>query len=177
MSAIDFITALGRLLRDGAARDAFAANPFAVAERFGVRAEERVRFAALAPADLEFQASVLLRKRFGDVRRVLPATCARLGVTAWLTFHDFARSRWPCGSGAQLREADEFCLHLNERAPQTLYRHEWNRLRFAMGDAWLVVHWVRCLPIHHHSRRGLQVLLRGRGGRWREWMVYAGLSK
>src|SRR5947209_20154994 len=78
-SAPDFITTLGRLLRDGNLRDAFAANAAATADFLGLSDAERSAFLSLKPDDLEFQARVLLRKRFEAVQRLLPLTCASLG--------------------------------------------------------------------------------------------------
>ena len=64
MAAIDFITALGRVLQDGALRDAFALDPLALARRLDLRERDQPLFLQLDPADLEFQARVLVRKRF-----------------------------------------------------------------------------------------------------------------
>ena len=74
MEEIDFITALGRWLRDGRLRDAFAVNPQTVAEQIKLTANDWPGFLQLRAADLEFQARILLRKRFDLVQQLLPET-------------------------------------------------------------------------------------------------------
>ena len=83
---IDFVTALGRVLHDGSLRDAFVADPVAFVRGLGLAEADRDRFLRLVPADLEFQARVLLRKRFVLVRDILPRTCENLGDEAWPEF-------------------------------------------------------------------------------------------
>lgn len=89
-TAIDFTTAFGRLLRDGALRDAFARNREITVAAMPVREHDRPALAQLNSEDLEFQATVLLRKRFGEVRRHLPLTIERLGDESWTAFHRYA---------------------------------------------------------------------------------------
>src|SRR5580658_6887219 len=107
MPVIDFTAALGRLLRDGALRDALAADPRALVARLGVRASDQPALLQLAPDDLEFQARVLLRKRFDSLRRILPETCARLGDEAWSSFYSYARLEWPSGDDPATLDACE----------------------------------------------------------------------
>src|SRR4051812_929882 len=78
VNEIDFSTALGRLLRDAALREQFARDPALVAALLQVRDGERAEFAALSPEEIEVQATILLRKRFDAVRRLIPVTMERL---------------------------------------------------------------------------------------------------
>src|SRR5687767_8469200 len=96
-AAIDFVTALGRVLCNGGLRDAFATDLVAVVWQIGLRESDRQAFLQLWPADLEFQANILLRKRFDVIRRTLPRTCRNLGRDAWLEFQPFARPSRPLG--------------------------------------------------------------------------------
>jgi len=177
VNATDLITATGRLLRDGKLRDAFAVAPAAVAGELGVREADQSMLLALAPADLEAQARVLLRKRFGLVRRLLPMTCARLGDQAWPAFFAWGREGWPEGEEAGYRDADEYAQRLAANRPEAICRPEWNRVRFALGSRRLALHWLRELPnsVHRRSRWGCQILVRGRVEGWHEFVVFLGL--
>src|SRR6266404_7131046 len=84
-----------RLLRDGPLRDAYARDPLRTAECLGVPMEDRPELIALRPEDLEFQAEVLLRKRFEAISRLVPQTIANAGARGWLLFSAYAREIWP----------------------------------------------------------------------------------
>jgi hypothetical protein len=62
-AAIDFTTALARLLANPALRAAFAAAPETTAERLAVRETDRAVFVGLDPNELEFQAQTLANKK------------------------------------------------------------------------------------------------------------------
>jgi hypothetical protein len=177
VNGIDLITATGRLLRDGRLRDAFAVAPATVVGALGVREADQSLLLAIAPADLEAQALVLLRKRFGAVRRLLPITCARVGEKAWPLFSKWAREGWPDGEAAGLRDADEYAQRLAVGHPDVICRPEWNRVRFALGSHRLALHWVRELPkpIHKSPCWACQILVRGRAPGWHEFVLFLGL--
>jgi hypothetical protein len=167
-AAIDFITAFGRLLRDGALRDAFAADPDAVVQQIGLQERDRPVFMQLRPADLEFQARILLRKRFEVLRPTLPRTYRNLGGNAWVEFQRYART----GGAAGKDEAIAFCQHLRQVRPEALCLVEVNRCAFVHGPRRVAVHFVLA-PIGGDRRRpGVQVFLRRRPDRWHEWLVY-----
>lgn len=167
MSEIDFTAALARLLTDGRLRDAFAVDPVATLDSLGVPATEQDAFRQLNPADLEFQARVLLHKRFEQIRSWLPSVCRRLDDAAWPMFEKFARTRPP---GNATSEALEFaCSTGADRNCSELHR-----LRFITGSQRWSLAGVPDLPIRGRSRRGLQLLLR-RGEQWRELAIYFGL--
>src|SRR6516164_7853612 len=113
---IDFITAFGRLLRDGSLRDAYAKDRLGTADRMGVAIEERPVWLALNQADLEFQAEVLLRKRFETVSRLIPQTISNAGARAWPLFADYARKIWPDAEPLEVDDAKQFFTHLDSIA-------------------------------------------------------------
>ena len=175
MAEIDFITALGRLLRDGNLRDTFAVNPQAVAEQINLGRHDWPAFSQLVPEDLEFQARVLLRKRFELVRQLLPETGRRLGENFWSHFHEYARACWPAEPRAALQDTFQFCRHLEQQQPQLVSKSEWNRLRFALSENHLA---IRCLlreTIRGKTHLRLQLFYRGRSKRWRECVFCFGL--
>jgi hypothetical protein len=172
LSEIDFIHAFSRLLGDGALRAEFAKNPAAVAERLGVQARERGAFVNLDPEEVEFQALVLLHKRFDVVRRLIPSTCATLSEDAWALFAEYACN---CQPGLDFRDAHDFCQFVLTKFPAAVSRSELNRLRFGLGQKSLAVHFVRDLRINERVRCGLQLLIRGRRSAWREDAIYFSL--
>lgn len=171
MAAVDFITALGRLLRDGAMRDAFAANPHALTAQLNLRESDCSALARLIPADLEFQARVLLRKRLDIVHRILPETCRLLDVEVWPVFHAYARSSWPANGQSAAHDAYGFCRHLQQHQPNALCVAELNRLHFALSRRRLALH----LITRNKSKPALQILLRLGRWRWREMTLFFGL--
>jgi hypothetical protein len=168
----DFITAFARLLRDGKLRDAFAANPQAAARQVHLRAADLPAWLQLIPADVEFQAEVLLRKRLDLVKFFAPETCRQLGEKLWPTFRAFAREHWPPENAAKFSDASQFCERLKQQSPAAVTAAEWNRLRFAFSKRRLAFYAVRMPAARHRARRGLQFFLRGRGRPWREYFFY-----
>jgi hypothetical protein len=173
LSEIDFTTALGRLLQDGSLRDAFATDPTRTLQQMDVRAADRAALQGLAPADLEFQARVLLRKRFDLTRALIPLTCARMGDRAWDSFAGFARAQPPEKTEPARRDALRFCeFHISQ--PNIVFGSELNRLRFVLNGARFALHWVPDQPINGRPRSGLQILWRRTDRKTRETFLYCG---
>jgi len=174
VTEIDFITAFGRLLLDGKLRDVFAASPQTAAGQIHLRRSDWPAWQQLVPADVEFQASVLLRKRLDLVKFFAPETCRRMGGELWPTFQDYARLGGPSGSSAKISDAFLFCRCLRQRNAKAVAASEWNRLDFALSNRRAAWHWVQMPKMNEKTRRGLQCFLRGRRGRWREFFFYLG---
>jgi hypothetical protein len=172
MPAADLIATLGRLLQDGALRDALAADPRALLARLGVSECDHLALLQLAPDDLEFQACVLLRKRFDNLRHVLPGTCSRLGQEAWPAFHRYARVSWPSGQDPITLDAHEFCRYLERRHPGRVCDAEWHRVEFARSKKRLALQWLRRANILENPRPALQIFFRAHNGHWREMLIY-----
>ena len=172
---IDFITAFGRLLRDGTLRDVFAADPQGAAKQVQLRSSDLPAWLQLVPADVEFQADVLLRKRLDIVKHFVPGTCRRLGEKLWAIFQPYGRVNWPLEGSAKNFDAFQFCRHLLGERSDTVIASEWNRLSFALSDRKLAVHWAELPSKSRRPRKGLQLFLRQRDGRWRESFFYFGL--
>jgi hypothetical protein len=128
----------------------------------------------LIPADVEFQADVLLRKRLDLVKFFAPETCRQLGEKLWPAFRAFARENWPPENAAKFFDAFQFFERLKQQPSDAIVAAEWNRLRFAFSKRRLAFHGVRMPDARHRARRGLQFFLRGRGRRWREYFFYVG---
>lgn len=175
MVEIDFITALGRLLRDGKLRDAFAADPQAVAAQIKLRPSDWPDFLQLIPADLEFQAQILLRKRLELVRHLLPETTRRAGDQFDPAFFKYARTCWPPELRAALQDAFEFCRELKRQQSIVVDASEWNRLVFAISRRRTALHWVQMATRNKKIHRGFQIFLRINGQNWREIFLYLGL--
>lgn len=153
-------------------RDAFVADPESVTKRLSVRACDRALVTGLVAADLEFQADVLLRKRFTLIRRTLAHTCERLGRAAWPEFRAFARAT----DAPAERDAAGFCAHLAKSNSPALCPLEHNRSRFAHSGRRCALHLTMAAPPGARTRRPLvQLFLGGRGKRWHEWRVSIGL--
>ena len=172
MAAIDFMTVFGRLLRDGAMRDAFAANPHALVAQLNLRESDCAALAQLIPADLEFQACVLIRKRLDIVRRIIPETCRALDAEMWPVFKAYARTTWPTSGQSAAYDAHGFCRHLQQHQPDALCEAELNRLRFALSRCRFALHFIRRECTRNESKPALQVFWRSGQRCWREMTFY-----
>jgi hypothetical protein len=175
VSETDFLEAFSHLLRDGNLRDACAREPARTAGLLGVTSASAEILQGLKAEDLEFQARVLLRKRYDLVRRLVPRTCAALDASAWPVFYGYARLCWPEEPRADLHDAAGFCRHLERRNPKVLSGAEKNRMLFALARNRLAFHFVRDLPIRGRVRWGLQILVRYPDSAWHEYAVYPSL--
>lgn len=172
---IDFITAFGRLLRDGALRDTFATNARAAAEKIHLRQADVPAWLQLVPADVEFQAKVLLHKRLDLVRYFAPETSTRLAERLWKLFEVYGRVQWPPDGSPKLFDTFQFCQHLKQQSEETVALSEWNRLSFALSKHRVALHWVQILAANGKKHRGIQLFVRGRNQCWREFFFYLGL--
>lgn len=172
MAGADFITALGRLLSAGKLRDAFSTDPMALAETMGLAGQDRAAFLQLVPEDLEFQATVLLRKRFDLVRVALPNSCSKMGPAAWIEFRVYGRSRGASTGSQQAEDVSGFCIHLAAVCPDALCPIELNRVRFAQGQRRCAFHFVKDMPVRDRHRAGVQIFLRRPRRGWHEWKIY-----
>jgi hypothetical protein len=172
MPAIDFITALGRLLHDGALRDAFASDSAALMHQLELREPDRALFLQLVPADLEFQARVLMRKRFDLVRRALPRTCAALGEDAWLEFVNFARPRVSTPESSIARDAIGFGEHVRRIRAGCICEVECARAAFAGGRRRFAIRVATVFGARKRRVPCLQIFFRPRAAKWHEWMFY-----
>ena len=172
--ATDFITAFGRLLRDGALRDRLAANPEAAAEQADLSPNDWPAWRQLVPAEVEFQAGVLLRKRLELVRPLLPETCRRLGDNLWPAFQAYARYHWPTATNPKWEDALEFCTRLTRQHPGLVYAAERNRLEFARSGRRIALYRTILKTARQPVRPGVQLFLRSRKNGWREISFYLG---
>jgi hypothetical protein len=172
---IDFITALGRLLRDGSLRDAFAVDSGTVAAQMHLRRTDLSAFLQLIPDELEFQARILLRKRFELTRTLLPETTRRLGDQGWPLFFEYGRANWPAEPRAGLQDAFQFCQRLDQLTPETVRKSERNRLQFALSEKHLAIHWHLLETVRGKARPMMQLFYRGRSPMWRELVFAFGL--
>lgn len=172
---MDFTTALGRLLRDGALRDEFALHPRKVTERLGLPASERAVLMALPAADLEFQAAILLGKRFDAVQGLIPRTLTALGEGRRI-FFNYARTQWPEDSMREMQDAVNFCRYCARLGfAEKICEVEVNRMNFLLNEKALTLHLARNVVSHDKSRIGIQILIRMPARGWRELFFYFGL--
>ncbi|MDB6125442.1 MAG: hypothetical protein JWQ71_4435 [Pedosphaera sp.] len=171
---MDLVTALGRLLRDGKLRDAFAAMPEDIIERLGVQAADRPALLAISAADLEAQAKVLLRKRYDAIAHLIPDTLSALGEKAWPGFQDYGRQYWPDGTDKEIRDATQFMRHCKQQYRKDVSSRELNKLAFLSSRLSAAAHWITDLQFRGRKRGGLQILIRRNGGRWTESILFLG---
>jgi len=164
LSETDFAEALGKLLTDGPLRDAFARDPAGTAASLSHDRAVQSELVSLRMEDLEYQAGVLLRKRFDAAKRLLPALFTRLGGEAWPIFRAYGRKRWLQGNEDALAFADE----IHRQSPDFLQAREMNRLRFTQVARRWRVHGIRL----DRFRPALQVLYRRKSGTWRERVFF-----
>jgi hypothetical protein len=169
---MDFITALGRLLHDEQLLDAFGAQPQEVATHFGLLESDRHAFLSLSVSDLEFQAGILLRKRFDLIKHIIPRTLGTLGERGRPAFLRYARNHWPAGPNKELLDAAGFCRSCEGEDSKFICQREWNRLNFALGRQRFAILFVRDVNIRNRNRKGLQIFVRLKAAHWREFFLF-----
>lgn len=106
------MTGLARLLSDSALRRGFARDRGALATELRIRSSDRPVFLQLSLEDLEFQAGILLRKRFEPIQTLIPLTLSSLPENGWPLFRKYASvaGRKDCSP----QDAFDFLLFLKE---------------------------------------------------------------
>lgn len=171
MRPLDFTTALGLLLSDGMLRDDFNANPHIVLARLNLRKNDYDAFSKLSPDDLEFQAKILIRKRFVIVQNIVPETFRILGGEAWQQFHAYARANRKTPEQTAHQDAECFCRYLLQIKATCLFKAELNRLRFILSKSRFAIHAIR----HKQGKHAVQLFLRFGKHHFREVIFYFGL--
>lgn len=166
---------LACLLKSGALRDRYALDPEGVLAALHIRKSEWPAFASLPPDDLEFQSRILLRKRFTEVKKLLPQTCASLGDPAWAAFQSYGREHWPSDTGGAIEDALSFHAAAFEQFPKRVCNTERNRLRFRLSTRRFEIHWVRDATLSRVCPYGIQVLLRWNARDLRDWTLHLGV--
>ena len=169
MGEIDFITALGRLLHDVRLRDAFRKDRVRTVEKLNVSATDRETIDGLALEEVEFQARILLKKRLNAIQRRLPTTCERLGYRLWTTFVDYSGK--VSSQGNPTEDACRFAEYVAMAVPAAKCPSEVNRWQFAAGRALFSVRFTRDAGTSMFGGSALQVFVRWRDDKWREWRV------
>ena len=173
--APDFVSALALLLKDARLRERFSAAPAALLEELGVRSADRPALLALRAEDLEFQARILLKKRFSAVSALVPQTCRRLGEEAWLLFQAHGSGFWPSQDGGAIEDAKQFCEFLvRERRGESLNSSERNRMHFSLSPSRLRLHGVRDRSLPRFFPYGLQILAKLSATHWVDWTLHLG---
>ncbi len=172
MQEAEQIDALARLLSSRELRDSFRRAPREVCAELGIGEAAQSLLLSIENGSLETQAELLLRKRFHEVRQLIPRTVAALGVRARRAFFDYAESHWPSGHQRHVVDALNFCRGLKSRGMRCVSRAEFNRLLFITSSRRFRIHAVSDLIVEGRSRIAVQVLMRGRSGRVRERFYY-----
>lgn len=143
---------LARLFTDATLRDRFLANPEAFGKEVGLEQQQMSEFAQLPARQVAFFADSLIRKRLGEVCKLLPLTRKALGVRFDTLFRRFAESHRLEMPKPHQRDATAFCGFLKELAGSEFSEAPW-ALDAARFDA-------SCLEALAPGRRAIIRLLR-----------------
>ena len=161
--AIDYTTALGRLLTDASLRRGFRADPAGTADAMGVTMTDRRRIIELCIEDLETQANTLISKRFHAVAAILPQTMMALGEASFASFVPYANGFWPRGHLKHFEDAVAFGRFLQTRGVHQLNALELNRVAFLVEQRRCALYWAPRAAVSGRLRHVLQLLFRKRG--------------
>lgn len=158
---------LARLYTDDGFRERFFADPRAAGDEAGLSEEEVARIVALDRSRVEMFADSLRRKRFGEVRALLPHLVSAAGETeVGRLFEEFARSFVPEGVRKHHADALAFAAWVERRvdgAAREGARYERARLGLFYrleGREAVARRGPAIALVRHHGRRRL--LLRSR---------------
>jgi len=157
MPQIDLDTAIGRLLTDPELRKSFRRNSAITAEQIELNQSDRLAFMALNTEQIEAKAQTLIRKRFHEIKQLLPYTLERMGKEGRVHFLEYAFANWPTGHRRHFYDALEFCKYLiNYRIP--VNTAEYYRIRFLATRRRFAVYFVKDMFVRGRFRRGFQIL-------------------
>lgn len=105
-----WINAHSRLLTEPDLLQRFRAAPFVVAAEL-----ECHEIASLCPNQITAQRDTLIRKRFGQLKLLLPKTIRNTKGEAWQEFQSFAIAFWPTGHDRHAADATKFAAWLRDR--------------------------------------------------------------
>lgn len=131
MGLIELQNAMARLFTDERYQQQLVNDPLSTGAESGLTAEEIESLMTLAKEAIPAFSHSLLRKRFGEVRRLLPASSAILGAKNWPLFRDFAANHPTTGCHRHRQDAIEFADSLLRHDNDALQR---DILRFERED-------------------------------------------
>ena len=116
---------LARLYTDASFRGDFFADPSGQGEALGLGEEETRQLATLSPAQVDFFALQLHRKRLGEVRHLLPFTFKALKDQFNYLFFRYADSYLPSGIKKHQEDAISFAGFLQRYAEAESIEPTW----------------------------------------------------
>lgn len=139
---------LARFYTDATLRNRFIADPEAVAREFGLDSHQSSEFAQLSARQVSFFADSLIRKRLGEVCKLLPLTRTALGIRFDSLFRRFAQCHRLHMPKLHQSDAIAFCAFLEKAARADFPEKPWalDMARFeaacleanAAGRHWIV---------------------------------------
>ena len=116
---------LARLYTDTALRQRFLSDPEAVGREFGLDREQTSQFDRLSGRQVSFFAESLIRKRLGEVRKLLPLTRKVLGKEFDALFHQYAERHRLVMPKPHQNDATAFCAFLEKAAGMDVVKNPW----------------------------------------------------
>lgn len=155
MGLAQFQQVLAQLYTNSDLRERFFANPQKVAEELGLSVDEQQQISQLSAQQVNLFASSLKRKRWGEVRELIPLSTRVLGKNCSKLFWRYAETYLPQGikkhwedALAKLNEVIAFCTFLEVEGIQPtwvldLIRYEKAWLQAAAPHNRFQVCWFR----------------------------------
>lgn len=132
---------LARLYTDTNLRNLFFVDSQAAGEKFGLERDEAREITKLSARQVSFFADSLIRKRFGEVAKLLPLTRSALGGMFETLFRSYAQTNRLKMIKPYQKDAIGFCAFLEVAAKTELAKVSWgmDALRFETAHVKAVV--------------------------------------
>ena len=98
---------------------------------------EQVKLNSILEGDLTSFAISLLRKRLGQVKNILPGTCALLAENLWNLFESFAANQSTYGVKRHLTDARNFANFLAKNNPSGIFNVKEHKAVLKYEQTWL----------------------------------------
>ena len=143
---------LARFYTDATLRNRFISDPETVAREFGLDSHQTSEFAQLSARQVSFFADSLIRKRLGEVCKLLPLTRTALGIRFDSLFRRFAQCHRLHMPKPHQSDAIAFCAFLEKAARADFPEKPWalDMARFETA----------CLEANVPGQRGIVRLFR-----------------
>jgi len=140
--------ALAKLYTSESSRDHLASSGSTRDSSLKLNQAEQAKLNSILQDEVKSFATSLIRKRLGQVKNMLPGTCALLGETLWDLFQCFAANQSTSGVKRHLIDARNFTRYLDQKNRSEIFNVKAHKAVLKYEQTWLNSELsIRCLKV------------------------------
>ena len=130
-------SALAKLYTSQSYREHLANSGSTLDDRLQLNEAEQEKLNSILEGEVTSFANSLVRKRLGQVKNMLPGTCALLGETLWDLFKCFAANQPTSGVKRHLIDAKNFSHYLAQKNANEVFNQKAHKAVLKYEQTWL----------------------------------------